>query len=494
MRRVLVAILAMSCGNRPSAPVVQPSAAASVPATRWAPARPTYLFASSSLEGAQRSLRDAIDLVGALAGRDVHDAARAIADVIAVDALHGDPLAAIGIDLHASWAVFSEELSPTLVVHLTAPDQMAAFLDRQRERGLVTQSVIVDGTEVFSATLLGGATISWAIAGEWMWLHLAVSGRDDAARWFAASHASHAAGWTDNWVWAQGAASAAAGLVGFLDLHGAIANAMTRMPDAVACAKLIDSVGRVAVSLAGDERHFTARIVADVGSIAGVRAALLPPPSGWDATVAHAALAAQWNLDLAAARSWAAPCLATAGVPLAMLDDTGVRTARAVLLGFDPDAASGSGAVAFDLASAAFFERQLDRIPLRRTLERKRTFGGYQGYSIAIPFSVTIEYVLQPRLAMLAVGEGVLARVTDPGARGAPSTPPIFALDLAPPAMAPSAWEAILHVLGERLSGAGPSGATTRRVVEHLMAWREGHLAVTAEATGLVLMLSGTRR
>ena len=492
MRLALVAVLATSCTRHASAPAVPPSAAASLPATQWAPARPTYLFASSNLEGAQHRLRDAIDLVGALVGRDVHDAARAVANRIAVDALRGDPLAEIGIDLHASWAVFSEELSPTLVVHLAAPDQMAAFLDRQRERGLVTQSVIVDGTEVFSATLLDGAAISWAIAGEWMWVHLAVSGRDDPARWFSASHAPHAAAWAGSWAWAQRAASAAAGLVGFLDLHGAIANAVTRLPDAVACAKLIDSVGRVAVSLAGDERHVTARIVADIGSTAGVRAALLPPPSGWDATVAHAALAAQWNLDLSAARAWAAPCLATAGVPLAILDDTGVRTARAVLLGFDPDAGTGSGAVAFDIADAAFFERQLDRIPLRRTLERARSFGPYQGASIAIPFSVTIEYVLAPRLAMLAIGEGVLARVT--GSGGANRPPPVFAIDIAPPAMAPSAWEEVLHLVAERVSGAGPSGAATRRVVEHLMGWREGHLAVTAEATGLVLTLAGTRR
>src|SRR5439155_20096657 len=127
-------------------------------------------------------------------GSDLRDVVQLVTGLVGVDALHADPIAAIGVDLRASWAVFSDELSPTLVVHLAAPDQMVAFLDRQRERGLVTQSVIVDKTEVFSATLASGVTIGWAIAGDWMWIHFALPiAFDNGASWFAASHGARGA-------------------------------------------------------------------------------------------------------------------------------------------------------------------------------------------------------------------------------------------------------------------------------------------------------------
>jgi hypothetical protein len=170
-----------------------------------------------------------------------------------------------------------------------------------------------------------------------------------------------------------------------------------------------------------------------------------------------------------------------------------VRTARAAVLGFDADAMSGTGAVAFDLASAAYFERQLDRIPLRRAVERAQTFGAHRGRSIAIPFSVTVDYVLEPRLAIAALGDGLLARLVAPGAPRTPSGPPIFALDLAPPALSAAAWETMLHAIAEQQVSGAPS-RTIKRVVEQLMHWRDVRLAVTAEPTALVLAVSGHRR
>lgn len=469
-----------------------------MPSLRWVPARPTYLFASQTLGDAQRTLRGAVELLGSVTGHDLGDAVELVTGVLGIDALHAEPLAQIGVDLGASWAMFSEDLSPTLVIRLAEPGRMTAFVDEQRRRGLVAQSVIVEGTEVFTASLFAGAKLSWAIAGEWMWVHLALPlGRDRGAAWFTASRARAEAaepGWARDWAWAQRAAGAAAGVVGFLDLRGTVADMLSRAPDAVACAKLVGQVGRAAVSLDGDPQHLAARIAVDVGPTAELRAKILAPPSGWDATAAQAALAAQWNLDLGATRAHLAPCLALAGVPAALLDEIGVRAARAILLGFDPDASSGSGAIALDLSDAAFLRRQLDRIPLRRTIERARTFGAHKGHAIAIPFSVTIEYILEPTLAMVGLGEGVLARLAAPAAPGAPGAtapPPVLALDIRPPAMSADSWAAAIHALLAR--GLGKPGAISRGAAQRLLRWREGHIGVTTEANELVLTISATR-
>jgi hypothetical protein len=501
MRLAILAVIVTGCASHTTAVAEASPAAREFAAARWVPAQPTYVFASKTLGTAQRSLRDTLDLIGIAVGFELRDASQAVSDLIGVDALHPDPIAAIGIDPHGGWAAFSEDLSPTLVVHLAAPDRMAAFLDRQRQRGMATESVIVaaargrERTEVVSAHLANGLKLSWAIAGDWMWVHVALPfAHDDGTSWFTASHDPHTAGWSATWAWAQRAAGAAAGVVGFLDLHGAVANAVASLPDAVACAKQIPAVGRVAVAIDGDERHVAARLAFSVRSTAKLSSLILPAPSGWAATAAHAAIAAQWNLDLPAVRSWLAPCLASAGVDLTALDDAGVRAGRGLVLDFDPDGMSGTGAIALDVTRPAFFERQLDRIPLRHTLERMRTFGTTPGVQIAIPFGVTVEYVLDDHRAVAALGDGMLARVFAPAAPApAPAPAPLIAIDLAPPAMSVQAWGSVLHALVDH-ELSGPPGPATRRMVDRLMRWRDLHLGVTVEPSELVVSLSGHRR
>jgi hypothetical protein len=497
MRLAILAVIAAGCGGHASPPAVPQSPLPGFAAARWVPARPLYVLASRSAGDAQRTARGAIDLLAVATGVDRRTAARASEAVFGVDALNPDPLAAIGVDLEGSWALFGDDLGPTLVVHLAAPAKMSAFLDHQRARGLVTRGTVVDRIDVSSATLLTGVTISWAIDRDWMWIHLAPPGMAEDGRWFTASHAPHDAGWTGNWAWAQRAAGAAQALVGVLDLRGAVAGAVARLPDALACARLAESVDRVSLAFEGDEHHVTARIGLDVGSTDRLRGMILPPPSGWGATAAHAALAVQWNLDLAAARGSLGPCLTAAGA-IALVDETGMRAGRAVLVGFDPEAMSGSGAIALDVTSTAYLERQLDRIPLRKTLERAKTFGPYRGFQIAIPFSVTVEYVLDHQLAIAALGDGVLAGLVAPGPpppapSAAPGTPPILAIDVAPPAMSAEAWQTVIHGVAEQRLDRS-AGALARRAAQALMGWRDAHLAVTAGAGEIVVSISGNRR
>src|SRR5262245_24178306 len=112
MRLAILTVIATGCGSQASAPVMPPPAAPIHAAARWGPAAPSYVFASPALGDAQRGLRDALDVVAALVGVDPGAPARAVATFVGVDALHADALAAIGVDLRGSWAVFSDDLNP----------------------------------------------------------------------------------------------------------------------------------------------------------------------------------------------------------------------------------------------------------------------------------------------------------------------------------------------------------------------------------------------
>jgi len=181
-------------------------------------------------------------------------------------------------------------------------------------------------------------------------------------------------------------------------------------------------------------------------------------------------------------RAWLQPCLRAINEDLGWLDRYGVRAGRAVLQAFDPDDKSGAGAFALDLAHKTFFASQLDEIPMRSTLERNRTFGPHKGHSITIPFVATIEYVLTDKLALGAVGEGLLAKVVGTGTL---LPGPVAAIDILPPAMSAEAWKTIIESLDRR---------SAEGLVERLMRWREGHIAVTIEGTSLLVAATGVRR
>ncbi len=488
MRFALLAAIALGCGSHPPAHGGAPAAAAAFAATRWVPARPTYVLASATVRDAQRGLRDVIESFGIVAGIEVGDVSRQLQLLLAVDALSPDPIAAIGIDLDGGIAMFSEDVSPTFVVHLSAPEQLQAFLDRQRERGLRSQSVVVDGTEVFSAQLVANAKVSWAIADDWLWVHFALPFAQEAATgWFSRSHRAGGAGWANDWQWAQHAAGKASPtVVGFINAHAVIERLMARVPDVVACAKLVAPIRRVAVAIDGDGHGAAGKLTVDVGAGAQrLAAGVLPAPEGWAAATIAAPVSVQWNLDLALVRGWLQPCATALGTDLAWLDRYGVRSARATVLGFDVNAKSGTGALSLDLSHKRWFEARLDDLPgssLRSTLERARTYGPLAGHSLSIPFGPTVDYILDDQVAFVAIGDHLLADLigTGTGVRG-----PVLAIDVLPAAMDAAGWEWMLEqVIGRR----------AKRVVERLMRWHDGHLAITVDGSSVVLAASGTRR
>ena len=464
-----------------------PAAVRDYDAARWIPAHPTYAIAARTVADAQRAARDLLGSFGGLAGLDLVGTAHLLGSLFGFDPLAPEALAALGVDPKGSAALFSEALSPTLVVRLADPAQTQRFFERQRATGARVQSVMAGGVEVFTVALPGGLRGSWAIADGWMWIHLGLpvgsgSGPDDGAAWLPASRRPGAAAWAGNWQWAleRGGQGARPVITGFADVRALLASLSPRIAAAAACARLLQPVGRVAVAaeLGGD--RLGGRLSIELGdAAAGLGRAVLPPPAGWAAAAGRAPLSVQWNLDLAAVRGALAPCALALGVDLAPFDQYGVRTARAILQRYDPDKPTNSrGAASFDLTSRTYAAQLLDEIPGRSLIQRKRTFGPYQGYSLAIPFGgPTIEYVLDDQRALAGIGAGVLAEVVGQGP-GAPA--PLVAIDLAPPAMTREAWAGLLQWINLRADG--------------LLAWRELHFAVALDGAQLVIDASGRRR
>ncbi|MBA3820657.1 MAG: hypothetical protein H0X17_17325 [Deltaproteobacteria bacterium] len=475
-----MAVLGCSGGTRAPA---QPSASATVQAyaaTRWLPARPSYVVAARTVRDAQQALRDIVDATGLVAGFDVAEISAELRGLILVDPMSTAEVANLGVDLEGGFVMFSEGVNPTFVVHLSSQPQFAAFMEQQTH--LKTQSVVEDGVEVFTSPLPGNVRISWAVADDWLWVHLALPiVPDDGTAWFAASRRPGAPTWQADWQWAQGQGQPA--LVGFVQLRGFLQQLTARVPAAAACVRLLDPVTRVALAFDGSPQQVSGRLAFDLGpAAAAISHATLPVPEGWAAATAQVPLAAQWNLDLTAVRTTIEPCARALDVGLVRAEQLGVRAGRAFLRTFDPDDRSGSGAVALDLAHQRFFASQLDDIPLRSALERKRQFGPHAGRTLTIPMFLTIDYVLTDALALAAVGDGLLTAIVGTGG-GAPG--PVFAVDVQPLGLTAEAWTGLLELAGVR---------NAKRVVERLLRWRAAHLALTVDGTRLVLTAAGTRR
>ncbi len=451
------------------------------------------MLAAPTVREAQRAFRDTIDTLGALAGASADDASKMLVTALGVDPFSEKSLTDIGIDAGGGFAMFAEGLQPTIAVHIAAPDLLQHFFDEQRQRGMVTQSVVVDGVEVFTAAIDRHVSASWAVLEKpdpWFLVHFKFDELgDDGVTWLQHARAG-GSGWTGAWDAVSSLAGKAAhpALAGFGDLRGIVRAFVTRIPDAVACGQLFEPVQRVSVAFDGDGKHRSARVAFELGdAAAAVKSKLLPPPPGWATAVAGSPIALQWNRDVAALAAWCAPCGRVVGAADAMtaLSSPGLRAARVAVRAYDPDSVENdAGAVALDLSDARLITEQLDRIPMRKHLESDRTFGGLAGHSLGVPMFGRIDYVLTDHLAIIAKQDGLLDRIATPS--GAATDPPIALLEIAPPAMSSEAWASLIQL------GLG-STSMAHAIAEQVKRWRGASIALKIDGTRLVLEGAGDR-
>jgi hypothetical protein len=266
-----------------------------------------------------------------------------------------------------------------------------------------------------------------------------------------------------------------------------IGRIVAKVPDALACARLLEPIQRVGLAVeVGGGGTAKGKLSLDLGPAAAqVASATMPIPEGFAKASTGAPVTAQWNLDVVALRAWAQPCLTTVADRdvrngLDALDRFGIRAARAFVQRLDLDDKSGAGVVSLDLVHKRYLASLLDQVPMRDTLERNKKFGPLAGHTIAIPFMFSFDYVLNDKLAYAAMGDGLLASTVGAGK----ATPgPIAAIDLFPPAMPVATWKDLAELAD-----------VPESFVDRLLRWREAHVSLAIEGSSLVLAASGTRR
>jgi hypothetical protein len=477
-------------------------------ALAFAPDQPTYLWTAHSVGDAQRSIDDVIDSFGMLAGATSADAGHALEHLLSVDPLSETGTQRLGVDPAGSIAMFSEGLDPTIVAQLASPDTTRAFFDSVKaQNGVATQSVIIDGVEVSTVKLSGNVRVSWAIdkSGEgptrssaeggakvddktWLWTHFAF-GLDKDDDWFAKAHHPHTGAWAKSFGWAKDLraklAAKASGLLGFFDTRALLAIARAHAPkNVIACLDHFQPIGIAGFAIDGDGHHAAGRLALDLGpAAAGIASAVLPPPPGFAAIASTAPIAIQWNLDVGAIAHFLAPCMASIGGDTELLTKFGVRTARVAVMTLDPGQHSGTGIVAADLSDASYLRGLLDQIPHRSMLESDHNYGVNAGHRLSIPFLISLDYVLNDRLGMLAVGDGLMDKLVTP----APASPaPVLSLDLIVPGFTEDTWRWLIGSVTDKW--------LANRATSLLQRWHDGHLRVTIDHDALVIEASGNRR
>jgi hypothetical protein len=480
MTRVILVLCAASlfaCSGGGGKSVTTPANAAvnGYSATRWVPGNVTYLLTSRTNREAQQAVRDLIETFGPLVQLDIDEVSREITRLLLVDTLSPEAVAGIGIDLEGGFALFSEGYNPTVVTKLASPPAFRAFIERQQN--LKLQSVVEGGIEVFTAPLSGKVRVSWAIADDWLWVHLLLPDvPDDSATWLAASRKPSAP------TWAAELSAANAPVAGFIDTARLLTEAASRATGGVqACLQSLP-FGRTSLALAGDAKQANARVAIELGTAAPAFAKLVDGiPDGFAAATAQVPLAIQMNANLQRVAAAYGACFQLTGLA-DELAEFGVSSGRGYLRTFDPDNKSGSGALSLDLTHAKFVNDQIGRIPMRSAFERSRTIAGLPGKALSIPTFPTIEYIIQPTVAYAGIGDGQLSTMIGKGGR-VPG--PVLEVAVQPQGLSTESWSELFELL--EIDNA-------KRVAERLQRWRQARVNLTIEGSRLVLAATGTRR
>ena len=445
----LVALAACGGKGAPSGTAGRPPTALErvYPVLRFAPADASWVLAASRIGDAVVALREAGELAAAVQGARLADLDRAARDAFGLSPLSPDDLAAAGIRLDGSGAIFGQAGFPTALLPVADPDKLRRFLDGKRPE-LGAEVAEHRGHQIVSWSR-GGIGASWVVLDGWLVLR--------------AAPAAGGRAWLDQILAAPGGGSLGADPE-MVEVARRGEAALGAPPGVIALARF-DRLAReiedwkggreelavCARALAGAAPRLVGAARLEASAVDSWAALDLAPgaagalrdhtgpaaPGGYYAYRAKAPLA----VLLAVALPWLEKVRAAAGCPL--LDDpirdpvrrmTGMSGPRAIYAAatrIDIDDLDGGGALHMVLTDQDLITAQLESIPGRSLFERKRTIAGREVKALSFPGAPTILYRQEGRRFTAALGDRAMAAVLGPGQ--APEHPEIAGAWLEPP-------------------------------------------------------------
>lgn len=432
----LIALLPAACGGaraRPTAPA-RAAAEADYPALRWVAADTPYAVVATHAGDLAQTAAELIAAVGLFGDFDRGDADRALRGLLGASPLSRGELEDLGIDGDRSAAIFGVGGSyPAAMLPVAEPARVRSLLERLRPSfGLEVERF--RGIDVYTYRD-GGGQVSWAQLDGWLAVHVAPRTRGANTAWLAQIldvPAGRGLAAEPDLIEASKRVGTALG-----DSHGPGVLGLVRwerlvagLPDVPAmddCRPLVGARAMLGADVASDSAR-GAVIVELAPSLAHAftRAFAPPPPAGYRALRAAAAIHGELDVDL----RMVAGLFNGSGCPLAprlssrelaSLGSPSVIGWRIAASDLRLDPPDGHVGLELALRDESFARDLLDQIPMRSVIESGSRVAGVDVRVIDVPLYPRLTYRLAGGSFTAAIGDGVIERML--GGSSGPAEP-----------------------------------------------------------------------
>lgn len=469
---------------------------------RWVPADASYVAVTARVGQGVLAARELAGIASVGTGVDDAELDRMLRSALGASPIDGSDLAAAGIDIERSAALFGQDGLPTVALPVADADQLGELLER-REAATVEHR----GHRIRSWRD-GELALSAVVVDRWLLLHLGP--RDGGPAWLDAILAAPGAGMGEDEELAAavsrgrralGREGAAPDMVGLVRL-GPLARDVAGWADApgglAACARrAADAAPRLvwAADFTPQDGTLWAALDLAPGAARALRDGVAGPPlPGFVAYRDAAALALGWSVPLGvlerARADLSCPGLEPLRDPVrATTGFAGPRGWHLAATSIDIDDMSGAGAIHLVLADRNLIEAQLESIPARSLFERTRRVAGVPVQVLSVPGLPAIMYRLASDRFTLAVGDGVMAEVLSSQPRDRASSHDERGPELAHMRIQPQRLPQLGQLLATALSAlAVPSArATAAAIAERLSRYDEASLSARLDGNSVAI-------
>ncbi len=483
----------------------EPSAAEKVyPALRWVPADATYVMTGIRTADLLTAGRELIAALGLLGDFDVMDVDREFVSNLGVNPLSADALADAGIALDRGVALFSQEISPVVILPVADEAKLSGFLEqRQPDKGLAVRRY--GEHEWFSWPAGARDAIHWVRWDGHIAIRLSIAADPGDTAWLDGIFGkSGRVGDHPNMKWTvaetrsrlPGAKPPA--LLGFMHV-GAFVEALGQLASGgeakalAACATIIEPIDElVGVGVRADWSSADGVVILRMKHDAATALAghVSAPPPGFAAFRQKSNFYATWALDV----HWLEVLRAGLGcpaldVPLVGRGGLPRNSPRGGHVAVEQlsvsDLTAARAAMHLELADPLFAKSLLAMIPKRRWFEKSVKIAGHAAKTVKVPGVISIGYLLGDTAMTATMTAGLL----EPVLAGPGPEPPDQGALVAALAIRPTRLVGLSQLL-ELSADFGPiTRSMAERSYRRLSRYEHGAVHLVLDGDALILEL-----